>query len=262
MFPVADENFARRAPLVTWLIIGLNVLVYLLCLRLSEQQLFELHAHRGFVPARIEQLTTRKPLEIPAGEVQVRFGAGFVQHLQPVYLLRADSREIYTSLITSQFLHGGLLHLLGNMLFLYIFGNNVEDRLGHTGFLIFYICGGIVASGFHWAIHSDSLLPTIGASGAVAAVLGAYFVTWPHARVHILVPIFIFPLFFELPAWLVLGFWLAGQILEGIKVLNIDLGGGVAWWAHIGGFIFGAGVLALLNSRQAARSPEKIAPRW
>jgi membrane associated rhomboid family serine protease len=250
MIPFADDNPTRGTPVITYALIALNVVAFVLGLRLSEQQLFELHVHRGFIPARIAQLTdSRAVVAVPKGELMVRLGPRGLEQVQPFEVLSANRREILFSLISSQFLHGSWAHLIGNMLFLFIFGNNVELRLGHTGFLVFYISGGLAAAGLHWAINSSSVLPTIGASGAVAAVLGAYAVTWPHARIYTFVPLVIIFWVFELPAWLVLGVWFAGQILDGLRVWNMELGGGVAWWAHVGGFLFGAAVMWVMNQR-------------
>jgi len=247
MLPFADNNPNRITPLVTWSLIGFNTAIFLLGLRLSDQQLLDLHLHRGFIPARVAQLThPDQNVIVPLGKLEHRFGPG---GLQNVAVLGPNRREIVSSLVTSQFLHGGWAHLLGNMLFLFIFGNNVEERLGHTAYLAFYLVGGVAAAGLHWAFNPLSVLPTIGASGAVAAVLGAYAVTWPHARIHTLVPLFVIWWVFELPAWVVLGFWFVGQLLDGLQMLGVELGGGVAFWAHIGGFLFGAIIMWLINQR-------------
>jgi membrane associated rhomboid family serine protease len=142
---------------------------------------------------------------------------------------------------TSMFLHGGWLHLIGNMWYLWIFGDNVEDRLGHFTFLIFYLLCGLGAGVVHTVLNYYSLVPSIGASGAIAGVLGAYVVSYPFARVLTLVPIFIFIQVIEIPALIVLGFWFVMQFLSGTASLasaNAEAGG-VAWWAHVGGFVIG-----------------------
>lgn len=142
--------------------------------------------------------------------------------------------------ISSQFLHGGLLHLIGNMWYLWIFGDNVEDRLGHVRFLAFYLFCGIIAGLFHTLFNLNSRVPSIGASGAIAGVLGAYLVTFPHARVLALVPILFFWQIVEIPAIIFLGFWFVMQFLNGMASIAVTAStGGVAWMAHVGGFISG-----------------------
>ena len=142
--------------------------------------------------------------------------------------------------ISSIFLHGGFIHLIGNMWFLWIFGDNIEDKLGHFKYLGFYILCGIIASSVHVFFNSQSEIPCIGASGAIAAVLGAYMITFPRARVITIVPIFFFLQIIELPAVVVLGFWLFIQFFSGaVSITASTSGGGVAWWAHVGGFVSG-----------------------
>lgn len=152
--------------------------------------------------------------------------------------------------MTSIFLHGGWMHLIGNMWYLWIFGDNVEDRLGHFKFLIFYIVCGIGASLAHIVLNAGSDIPSIGASGAIAGVLGAYLVSYPFARVLTLIPLFIFIEFIEVPALIVLGLWFAVQLLSGTAAItssSVAASAGVAWWAHIGGFIIGIVVLYALR---------------
>jgi membrane associated rhomboid family serine protease len=144
------------------------------------------------------------------------------------------------------FLHGGLMHLLGNMLYLYIFGDNVEDRLGHGMYLLFYIASGIGAALVEVYFHQQSGLPLIGASGAIAGVLGAYFILYPRAKVLTMIPLFVYFPVVEIYAFFFLGLWLVMQFLQGGMAAGADAGGGVAWWAHAGGFVIGALVLSLL----------------
>jgi membrane associated rhomboid family serine protease len=139
------------------------------------------------------------------------------------------------------------MHLIGNCWFLYIFGDNVEDRLGHGLYALFYIVSGVGASAIHWAAGPDSIVPTIGASGAIAGVMGAYFLLYPHARVLSAVPIVIFLEIIVLPAYVFLGVWFVFQFLQGSLSAASSTGGGVAWWAHIGGFLVGGGGLLLLK---------------
>jgi membrane associated rhomboid family serine protease len=145
------------------------------------------------------------------------------------------------TLVTSMFLHGGWLHLGGNMLYLWVFGDNVEDKLGHMRYLSFYLICGIAASLLHIYIEPTSTMPSLGASGAISGVLGAYIVMFPKARVLTLIPIFIFIQITELPAYIILGFWFILQFLNGMLSVKYALAssGGVAWWAHIGGFVAG-----------------------
>ena len=161
------------------------------------------------------------------------------------------------TLITSQFLHGGWLHLLGNLLFLWIFGNNVEDRLGRFRFLLFYLVGGAVAGLTQVAIDPDSTIPTIGASGAIAATLGAYLVLFPRARITSLVFLGFFYQLIDVPAVIVLVFWFALQLIDGLASIGVTdtAGGGVAFFAHIGGFVFGAVVGLALNAVRRRRGP-------
>jgi membrane associated rhomboid family serine protease len=155
------------------------------------------------------------------------------------------------------FLHGGFLHIAGNMLYLWVFGNNVEDRMGRIPFILFYLAAGVVAVYAQVLTDPHSTVPLIGASGAIAGTLGAYLVMFPHARVLTLVPIFFFLQVAELSAVIVLGFWFVLQALQGVGSLGGQVGG-VAWWAHIGGFVFGA-LIALLFYRRR-REPEHLSP--
>jgi membrane associated rhomboid family serine protease len=159
------------------------------------------------------------------------------------------------NLLTSMFLHGGLLHLLGNMLYLYIFGDNVEDRLGHVRYLLFYFLCGFAAGGAQALSSPGSNLPMVGASGAIAGVSGAYFLFFPSARVVTLVPIFFFLQVMEVPAVFFLLIWFLWQLMSGVASLGSAAGGGVAFWAHIGGFVAGM----VLGPTLRERNPQ---PRW
>ena len=160
------------------------------------------------------------------------------------------------TVVTAMFLHGGWLHVLGNMLYLWIFGDNVEDRLGHGRFLFFYVGCGLVAALTQVALSPESTVPTVGASGAIAGVLGAYLISFPRSRVVTFVPLFIFPWIVEIPAVAYLIIWFAMQLLSGVASLGqAEMLGGVAWWAHIGGFVAGllsVGVLAPRRLTQVA----------
>lgn len=157
--------------------------------------------------------------------------------------------------VTAMFLHGGWGHLLGNMLYLYIFGDNVEDMLGRVRYLLFYLMCGVISFLAQIVFQSNSMVPNVGASGAIAGVLGAYFLLFPRARILTLVPLFFFFPVVEIPAFFFLGFWFLIQFLSGAATIGNTsaLAGGVAWWAHIGGFLAGMLLLKLVLPRNAAR---------
>jgi membrane associated rhomboid family serine protease len=163
-------------------------------------------------------------------------------------------------LLTCQFLHGSPLHLLGNLLFLWIFADNIEGEIGSGPFLLFYLVCGVIAGIAHTAFEPDSMVPTVGASGAIAGVLGAYFLRFPHARVLTLVPLFVIPFFIEIPAVIFLGLWFLLQVIQGVT----DTGGHLAVWAHAGGFVAGlllVGVFPRVRRRPGPRYPVPRAER-
>lgn len=155
-------------------------------------------------------------------------------------------------LFASMFLHGGWLHLASNMLFLFVFGRSIEDRFGHLKFLLIYFMGGLGGALVHILLNAGSRVPTIGASGAIAGILGAYFVCFPRARITTLIPVFFFLWTVDLPALLLLGYWFLIQFFAGFQALAIQsaTGGGVAWWAHVGGFVVGLGLAMILRPRR------------
>ena len=157
-------------------------------------------------------------------------------------------------LFTSMFLHGGWMHLIGNMWFLWIFGDNVEDRIGHLRFLLLYLAGGLAGALAHLLFNLTSEVPTVGASGAIAAVMGAYLITFPRARILTLVPIIIFLTTIEIPAYLILLYWLLLQFLNGVAAVADPMQGGVAWFAHVGGFLAGVPLMLLMRSGRRARA--------
>ncbi len=219
MFPLRDENPSRSAPVITRVLIVFNAVAFLYQVTLGTG-LGPFMYTWGMVPARIT-------LAVQHGEESIA-GPGL-------------------TLITSMFLHGGWLHLVGNMWYLWIFGDNVEDRLGRGRYLLFYLVSGLVAALLHYALNPVSRVPTVGASGAIAGVLGAYLVAFPRARVVTLVPLFPFFQVMALPAVVVLGLWFVMQFFSGFLSLGFGSGGGVAWWAHIGGFVFGLIGMRLLG---------------
>jgi len=212
MFPLRDTIPSKRTPIVVWVIILVNVLAFLHELQLPEDARNELIDRFAVVPIRLD--------------------------LQPRAFFHAP--QDYLTLVTSMFLHGSLLHVLGNLWTLAIFGDNVEDRMGKLRFLVFYFLCGIVAGAVHVYFNADSPVPTIGASGAISGVMGAYFVLFPRARVITLIPLIIYPLFVELPAYVFLGVWFAAQLMSGTQSLAApEEPGGVAFLAHVGGFVAG-----------------------
>jgi len=255
--PLHDDNPTTRFPAATFALIGLNVLAFVWLGRLSSQQRQVLIYQRGFIPARIAQLKDpRLVVDVPIYTDAVVFHPfrGWVHVKQEKTLrLTADRREIYLSMLTCMFLHGSWMHLLGNMWFLWLFGNNVEDRLGSVTFLVLYLLGGMLGSCCHWARGPASFAPVIGASGAVATILGAYAVTWPWARVRTLVILVVFITLIELPAMVVLGGWFLLQLLEGTEA---GVAQNVAWWAHIGGFVAGVVLMPLFGDAVGASRPQ------
>ena len=238
MIPLRDANPTRRTPIVTLtLVIACFVAFAYELGRLGSGGMEALDAfvtEWGIVPAELTAAWTDGPNL--TGEA--------------------------LTLITSQFLHGGWLHLLGNLLFLWIFGNNIEDRLGRIRFLVFYLVGGAVAGLTQVAIDPDSTIPTIGASGAIAATLGAYVVLFPRARITSLVFLGFFYQLIDVPAVVVLVFWFLLQLIDGVASLGAsDAGGGVAFFAHIGGFVFGALVglvLRMAGGRGGSAAPAAV----
>ena len=247
MIPLYDHNPTHGTPFVTLALIAINTVVMFYLATLSPLAQQEVAIEHGFIPARIAQLRNEKPLQVSVKEVVLvpnQFGRP-AQQLRDVKKIELPpSRpQIFGSVLTTMFMHGGWMHLIGNMWFLWLFGNNVEDRLGHVLYLVFYLVGGLLATACHWAYDPSSIIPVIGASGAVAAVLGGYAVTWPWAKVTTLLFLGFFITTVEIPALVWLGLWLGGQLLD--ASFNRDLG--VAVWAHIGGFVVGAVVMPMLT---------------
>jgi membrane associated rhomboid family serine protease len=221
MIPLKDRNPTKRFPIMTVLLIAANIAVFIYQLSLGSQ-LEDFYYRFSMIPHHI-------------------FQSAHSEIFRPLTFL---------TIITSMFLHGGWLHVGGNMLYLWIFGDNVEDKLGHGRFFFFYLICGIAASVLHIFIEPASTVPTLGASGAISGVLGAYILMFPRAKILTLIPIFIFIQLAELPAFIILGFWFVLQFFNGILSLKYASGGmaGIAWWAHIGGFI--AGLLLVIPFRK------------
>ena len=224
MIPLRDVIPSRTTPYITVTLIVLNAIAWL----------FELGLPRDVLPAFLQAY----------GVVPANFRAGLV----PSILLRGGA----STLVTSMFLHGSWMHVIGNMWYLWIFGDNVEDRVGHGGFIVFYLLCGIAAAFGQIVMDPASTLPTIGASGAIAGVMGAYFVLYPRSRVLTLIPLPIFWQIVELPAIFLLGFWFLMQLFSAgaIAVTSSTGGGGVAFAAHVAGFLVGVGGVFVFRKPQ------------
>lgn len=214
-FPIRDHNPSRRVPYVTYALLSANILIFI--------------GYYGFF-----------------SEPRALSNFFLTWGLVPAQL---SSGQGYHALITSMFLHGGIMHLIGNMLFLWIFGDNLEDQMGHSKFLGFYLLGGIGASFLQYITGPLSPVPVIGASGAIAAVLGGYLLLFPRAKVDILMILVVYFRIFTVPAWVMLGLWFGMQLFNGVINLGAT-GGGVAYWAHAGGFIVGLLLVLPIWARQ------------
>ncbi len=214
MFPIRDHNPSGRTPYVTWALIAANILIFLLMLPLfqDERALMLFFYDWALIPAKGD----------------------------------------WTGYLTSQFLHGGFLHLAGNMLFLWVFGDNMEDEMGHLPFLGFYLAAGVAAGIAQTLPDPASTIPMVGASGAIAGVMGGYLLMFPRARVDVLVILVVLIRIFPVPAWVVLGFWFVAQVVTGAATPTV--GGGVAYWAHAGGFVAGLAMTLPLWLRRGGTS--------
>jgi rhomboid family protein len=188
------------------------------------------------------------------------FGIIPARYTSPDWHFPTSFANLFLPVLTFMFLHGGWVHLIGNMLFLFVFGRSVEDRFGHLRFLLLYLLSGFGSALLHIILNPNSHLPTIGASGAIAGVLGAYFISFPRARITTLIPLFFFFWTIELPALLLLGYWFLIQFLAGFQMLAIQsaTGGGVAWWAHVGGFVVGAAMAIIMPPRRRGPTVEVL----
>ncbi|SDR63501.1 Membrane associated serine protease, rhomboid family [Rhizobiales bacterium GAS113] len=228
MFPIQNAVPSRYPPLATWGLIATNCLVFLFQISLSPDELGEFLMRFALIPARY-------------------FTPSFDMSLAP---------SSYLPFLTNIFLHGGWLHLILNMWTLWLFGGTVEDRQGPARFLAFYLACGVLGSAAHAVVYADSAVPVLGASGAIAGVLGCYIRLFPWARIIAVVPLLFLPLFFEVPAIVFIGFWFVMQVLQGTaELLAPHAGTGVAVWAHIGGFVAGLALGPLLTrSKQRYRA--------
>ena len=239
MIPIGDSNRLRRTPVMNWLLIVANALMFFYELTLPPRGLDRFFLTWGVIPQNVL--------------------AALAQPLAP------GSLHAFETLLTSQFIHGGWLHLLGNMLFLYIFGDNIEDVLGRLGYLVFYLICGIAAVLAQVLVLAPFMgrtaVPTFGASGAIAGVLGAYLVLYPLNRVSVLFPVLLILIPFDLPAFVIIGWWFVQQFFYGLMTLTPSAAssGGVAFWAHVGGFLVGM-ILIVPFIEQARRRARWL--RW
>ncbi len=224
MFPLKDTIPRTAFPSITWTLIILNGIIFLFEISIPKNILGMIFYHFGLVPARYSYPNWAYIHGLPFDD--------------------------YFSFLTNMFLHEGWLHIIGNMWFLHLFGSTVEDRMGHGRFLLFYLLSGIASSVIYFMADIHSKVPAFGASGAIAGVMGAYIVMFPKARILTLIPIFFFPLFVELSAFVYIGFWFILQLFSGtLSFASPATGGGIAWWGHIGGFIAGIVLLPFFRRR-------------
>jgi len=239
MFPIQDSVPSRSVPVVTRALILINVVVFFFELSLSRESIIQLFYLFGVVPARFTDPEWAASIGFPIGS--------------------------YWSLLTHQFLHGGWLHIVANMWTLWIFGDNVEDRIGPLRFIIFYLVCGVLAALTQVLVTPNATIPSVGASGAIAGVLGAYLLFFPTARLIVLIPILFFPFFFELPAVIFLVLWFFIQLFSGTAMLaSPQQVGGIAFWAHIGGFIAGMLLCRFFVRRPVRRrlQPDEYGLEW
>lgn len=245
MFPIRDENPTLRTPVATYAILGMNVFVWVFVQGLgASEPLGQSICLHGLIPADLLG-------SAPAG-TQIPLGRGWV--------CRLDGEGSLNSLLTSMFMHGGWLHIIGNMLFLWVFGDNVEDIMGPGRFVLFYLLCGLAAAVAQMAADPTSTVPMVGASGAIGGVMGAYAILFPRARVHLLIILFIYVTTISVPAIFMLGYWFLLQLISGVSSLNAS-GGGVAFWAHIGGFVAGVGLVTLFKRTDLIEARKHLARR-
>lgn len=220
MIPLYDTIRPRQFPFINWLLILFNAVVFWYELQLGESALQDFIFTWGLVPAE----------------------------------LLSNPSEEWQTIFTSMFLHGGWFHVISNMWVLYIFGDNIEDRVGSIRYLIFYLLCGIAAAALQIFVMQSSAVPMIGASGAIAGVLGAYLISFPRSRIASLVPILFIFTIMEVPAFLFLIFWFVSQLYSGLFAMQGGGASGIAWWAHIGGFVFGLIAVSFFRRRTVYRS--------
>ena len=227
MIPIRDNQPSSSLPVVTYILMGMNLMVFLLQMQISPGNEVFFYSY-GLVPAKYTVHEMSRHFSI--------------------------ANHVF-SIFTYMFLHGGFLHFLGNMWFLYIFGDNVEEYFGSLRFAGFYLLCGVISGVFHLFLNPVSMVPTIGASGAIAGVMGAYFLLYPKARILTVIPIIIIPWFVEIPAFIFLGFWF---LIQFFNAAGSGAGSGIAWWAHIGGFIAGMVLVKIIKKMPKTGAHQKI----
>jgi membrane associated rhomboid family serine protease len=242
MFPYRDDNPTLATPFVTMVLIAANVAVWVLVQGMGmEPSLSRSVCELGLIP----------------GEYLARVPVGTTVHFGPGQDCVLGVERNWLTPLTSMFLHGGWFHLIGNMWFLWLFGNNVEDSMGRARYLAFYLLCGVAAAITQTAMNPSSTIPMVGASGAISGVMGAYVVLYPRVRVHMLVVLFVFITRIAVPAYLMLGYWFLLQLLGGTAAAGE--GGGVAFWAHVGGFIAGAALIMIFKDSELVRRHRALA---
>jgi membrane associated rhomboid family serine protease len=259
VLPLRDNIPSRTTPVVNWALIGITGFAFLMQLSQTPEDA-SLVERFGMIPARITH--PGEPVKVVREGRRVRLPDGRIA-VEPIEAVAAEPGiDPRLTMLTCIFLHGGWMHFIGNMWFLFIFGDNVEDRFGHVGYLVLYLAFGVAASLAHFVTAMDSTIPTIGASGAIAGVMGAYLWLYPHSKVLTLVPIFVVIQLIVLPAPLFLGIWFVMQSFQGIASITSTASTGVAWWAHIGGFAAGFLVALVMGRTHHLREPvEEVRPR-
>jgi membrane associated rhomboid family serine protease len=238
MFPYKDENPTERPAVVTVSIIIANVLVWLFVEGMGAQgPLVSAVCNLGLIP----------------GEVLQNAPPGSGTELAPGLFCLVDAAPQYWTVLTSMFTHGGWFHLIGNMLFLWVFGNNIEDAMGHGKFIVFYLLCGVAAAAMQTFLSPHSVVPMVGASGAISGILGAYLLLYPRVPVHTLIVLPIYITTVALPAYVMLGYWAVLQLIGGLGSLNEIERGGVAFFAHVGGFVAGLVLIRLFVSEDVLR---------
>jgi membrane associated rhomboid family serine protease len=242
MFPYHDENETKRTPIITFGLIAANALVWLLEQGAgSDLQLAKSICELGLIPGELTQ-------SVPPGTL-FEMGDGLA--------CATDPGPQYANVLTSMFLHGSWFHLLGNMWFLWLFGNNIEDSMTHIRFVIFYLLSGLGAALLQVFADPASPVPMVGASGAISGVMGAYLLLYPRVRVYVVIPLGFIPFRTSLPAWTMLLYWLGLQVLGGVVDGMGEAQGGVAFWAHIGGFVTGAVLVKFFARRENVEAHQR-----
>ena len=235
MIPYRDENPTVLPPIVTVGIIALNVLAWLFLEGLgAPSAVGAAVCHYGLIP----------------GEVLQRLPPGSGFSMGPGAFCAVDPGPQYWTVLTSMFMHGGWMHLIGNMVFFWVFGNNIEDAMGHVRFVVFYLVCGVAAAATQVLINPSSMVPMVGASGAISGVLGGYLLLYPKVRVHALLPLGFYITTITLPAYVMLGYWIILQVLGSLPALGAHENGGTAFFAHIGGFVAGLVLIRLFAKRE------------